>query len=136
MMAHMCMCMCVHMCTCIVVAPTYLTPPTPRGTLGISKNLIRLEQIKIFQFWLNILNLSRLQSLECVYGLVGGWLGRLMVKSCQITNNLIKLDLIEIIQFCLKIYDLLTHSPPLSRWVGGLVDGWFNGWDYVKLVKV
>ena len=62
-----CMCACMHACAC-VCACVHVTPPThpcplpppsthlppPRGTPGISKNLITLELIKIFQFRLKI----------------------------------------------------------------------------------
>ena len=53
-------CMHVHMCTCVAGASTQPNPhpPTPQGVPPqISKNAIRLERIKIFQFRLKIWNL-------------------------------------------------------------------------------
>ena len=54
---------------------------------------------------------------------MGQWVG-----SGHITKYQINLDLIEITKFYLKIYDLWRH-PHLC------VDGWFNGWAHVKLLK-
>ena len=54
----------------------------------------------------------------------GGWVGRLMVGSGQITKNLIPVDPIKIIQFCLKIHDLYRHPHP---WVSVWVVGWMGG---------
>ena len=71
---------------------------------------------------------------------MGGWVG-----SGQITKNQINLGLIEIIQFCLKIYDLIfyhmiydlwIHFPPMGGCLGGLMDGWVNGWGHVKSLKL
>ena len=59
--------------------------------------------------------------------------------SGQITKYQINLDRIEVIQFCLKIYDLWRH--PTYGWVYGLlgvglVNGWVDGWDHVKSLKI
>ena len=62
---HMHACVHAHTCAHVCGAP-HLPPlisthlPTPRGDPGISKNSIRLELIKIFQFCLKIWNLWRL----------------------------------------------------------------------------
>ena len=58
----------------------------------------------------------------------------------QIIKNQINLDLIEIIQFFLKINDLLRHPPPMCGHMGGwviqCVNGWVNGLDQVKSLKI
>ena len=68
----------VHVRTWMGVAPTPTHPP-PRGVPPqISKNAIRLEQIKIFQFRLKIWNLWRIpHPWVGVFfgGWVGGWVG-------------------------------------------------------------
>ena len=73
MFIHVCMCACVraYACTCTCAwgtpqtswqSPTIIHPPPPPkgGTPRISQNSIALEQIKIFQFRLKILDLWRL----------------------------------------------------------------------------
>ena len=121
-----CMCVgaCMHVHVCIHVYMGYLphthTHPhpihpsaTPPGwwTLRISKNLITLELIKIFQFCLKIWNLWRIpHPWVGVWfgGWMGGWVGWWVVSG-QNTKNLKNVDwikIIKIIQFCLKIYDL------------------------------
>ena len=85
---HACVCMCVHMHTCMGGAPTQphpppppppTHPPTPQGgTPQSSKNAIRLERIKIFQFHLKIWNLWRIpHPWVGVFfgGWVSGWVG-------------------------------------------------------------
>ena len=115
-------CMCVRACMCMCVCMghpphTHTHPhphapichPPPRGwTPRISKNLITLELIKIFQFHLKIWNLWRIpHPWVGVWfgGWVGGWVGW-WVWSGQNTKNLKNVDWIKIIQFYLKIYDL------------------------------
>ena len=67
-------CMHVHMHTCVGGAPTQPHPPTPQGcTPQISKNVIRLERIEIFQFRLKIWNLWRIPHSWVGVFLVGGW---------------------------------------------------------------
>ena len=57
---HACMCMCVCMCMHACGAPPYPPTPCPSPELQgsqISKNAIKLEQIKIIQFHLKIWDL-------------------------------------------------------------------------------
>ena len=77
----------MHACVCARMwgvpplnpTPTPTHPPThPGGTPQISKNAIRLERIKIFQFRLKIWNLWRIpHPYVGVFfgGWVGGWVG-------------------------------------------------------------
>ena len=128
---HACMhvCVCVHAWGCYTQPHPHPTPPHPPlgGTSRISKNYIKLEQIKIFQLCFKFLNLWRfpIPMGGCIVWWVDGWVG-LWVKSCEITKNLIKLDLIEMIQFCLEIYDLWTHCPPMGGWMGGSLSGFMS----------
>ena len=105
---HACMCMCMHVCMghphTPIPTPTPSTCHPPRGTLGISKNLITLELIKIIRFCLKIRNLWRI-SHPWVGVWFGGWVGGWM-GSGQIIKNFKNVHPIKIIQFCLKIYDL------------------------------
>ena len=123
-----CACMYIHacahvhscMCTCAWDAPTQPHPHTPTypppGVYPqISKNSIRLEQIKIFWFCWKIYDLWRHIHL-CVGvwldGWVGYWVGQ-WVGSFQITRNSIIWKLIKIIQFCLKVFVLWRHPHPI-----------------------
>ena len=81
--------MCVHTCVGVLPpnpTPTPTHPPThPGGTPQISKNAIRLERIKIFQFRLKIWNLWRIPhpyvGVFLVGGWVGGWMGGLVGRN-------------------------------------------------------
>ena len=134
MCVHVCAC-CIHVCMHMYMGaplanPTTIHPLThPWGHPRISKNLIKLEWIKIFQFYLKILNL--LQLLHPWFGWVGLW-----VKSCEITKKLIKLDLIKIVQFCLKIYDLWTYSPPMGECMDWSVSGFMSNWINCHLIQI
>ena len=148
---HVCVCACVCVCVHVCVhgtPPTHPYPPSPPSTHlpppggwipGISKNLITLALIKIFQFCLKIWNLWKI-SHPWVGVWFGGWVGGWVdwwVGSGQNTKNLKNIDWIEIIQFCLNIYDLYTHPHPHSHpWVGGWVGQWVNGWDQVKWLTI
>ena len=115
----MCVCACVRVHVCVHETPPHIPIPTPTPihpsatppggcTPRISKNLITLELIKIFQFRLKIWNLWKIpHPYVGVWfgGWVGGWVGW-WVGSGQNTKNLKIVDWIKIIQFCLKIYDL------------------------------
>ena len=80
---HVCACMRACVCACARawgVPPLNPTPhpPTPRGVPPqISKNAIRLEQIKIFRFRLKIWNLWRIPH-PWVGDFFGGWMGELV----------------------------------------------------------
>ena len=111
----MCVCACMHVHVCMhgtpphtpIPTPTPIHPSaTPRGgwTPRISKNLITLELIKIFQLRLKIWNLWRIPH-PWMGVWFGGWVGR-SVGSGQNTKNFKNVDWIKIIQFCLKIYHL------------------------------
>ena len=73
-------------CTCMHVWGTFpythtpsTHPPTPKGTLQISKNSISQELIEIIQFCLKILNLQRLPHLWAGVwfdGWMNGWVGQ------------------------------------------------------------
>ena len=118
MHVHACVCAClVCACVCMGHSPTHPYPPLPHPPLchppggwipGISKNLITLELIKLFQFHLKIWNLWRIPH-PSVGVWFGGWVGSCVgwwVGSGQYTKNLKNVDWIKIIQFCLNIYDL------------------------------
>ena len=78
---------------------THTHPPHPThpkgGTPLICWNVIKLERIKIIQFFLKIYDLLKHPHLW-----MGEWVG-----SGQMTNFL-KLELIDIIQFCLKTFQI------------------------------
>ena len=85
---HVRACVCVHVRTCMGGAPTqpHPHPPThpptqpPGGAPQISKNVIRLERIKIFRFRLKIWNLWRIPHpwVGVFFWWVGGWMGGLV----------------------------------------------------------
>ena len=89
------------------------------GSGHITKYRINLDLIKIIKLFED---LWFVETPAPMGGCMGQWVG-----SDQMTN-LTKLELINIIWFCLKIYNLSRH-PYL--WV----DGWVNGWPYVKPLK-
>ena len=79
--AHVRACACTRAWGCPHPTPPPPTHPPPRGgTPQISKNAIRLEQIKIFRFRLKIWNLWRIPhpQVGVFFWWVGGWMGGLV----------------------------------------------------------
>ena len=91
---HACLDTCACTCACAPPHTSIHPPPSLMGTPGISKNLITLQLIKIFQFCFKNWNLWRLPHpwVGVWFGLVGRWMGGLMgggkVKSLKILKML------------------------------------------------
>ena len=83
MCVHVHACMHVCVCTCMGLLPPNPNPTQPDlhpplgGTSRISKNYIKLEQIKIFQLCFKFLNLWRFPTPMggCIVWWVDGWVG-------------------------------------------------------------
>ena len=141
---HVCVCMYVCMGHPIHIPIPTLNPirpsATPPGgwTPKISKNLITLELIKIFQFCLKISNLWRIPH-QWVGVWFGGWVGW-WVGSGQNTKNFKNVDCIKIIQFLFEDLWFVETPPPMGGWVGqwvgsGQMTKILISFDLIKIIQ-
>ena len=135
MFMHVCACICMYVgaCMCVWDTPTHPYQPPPHLPICQPPRGEPWNQLKFNNTWTNqdisILfeDLKSVKNFHSIGGCMAWWVGW-WVGSGQNTKNFKNVDWIKIIQFCLKIYDLYRHPNP---WVGGMLDGWVNGWGQV-----
>ena len=120
----------VHACACAhawgLPTPTPIHPP-PTGSPQISKNVIRIEWIEIFQFHLKIWNLRTLpHPWVCVF--FGGWMGGLVGRKLWNHKTFNKTWSYRDNSILFEDLLFVDTLPPLDRCMGGWLGGWAGQW--------